>query len=139
MANAFSVSVDVDAPAGVAWQVAGDPAGVPRWYTAYESCTVDGDRRVLRRAGGAEVVERLVARDDARRSYSYSVVAGVPVTDHLASIEVEDTGRGSRVVWRTSATPRNPDADLEALLAGRQRAALEVLKELIEETARSGA
>jgi uncharacterized protein YndB with AHSA1/START domain len=139
MANAFQVSVDVAAPPDAVWAIVGDPCGVPRWYAAYVDCEVSGDRRVLRRADGAELRERLVERDDARRFYSYSVLSGVPVRDHLASFEVLATEGGSRVVWTTSGVPEDPSADLEARLAGRQAAALADLRALIEREAGGGA
>lgn len=135
MANRFSVSVDVAAPADAVWRVVGDPCGVPRWYSAYRSCTVEEDRRTLVRADGAVLVERLLERDDAARRYSYTVLSGVPLRSHLASFEVQEAGRGSRVVWTTEGEPEDPGADLEQRLAGRQREALEALRELLESSA----
>lgn len=132
MANRFSVSVDIAAAPEAVWAVVGDPDAVPRFYPTYVSCAVDGDERRLLRADGGELVERLVDRDEARRFYSYSVVSGAPLRDHLASFEVVAVEGGSRVVWSTSGTPEDPAADLEARLADRQREALSRLKALVE-------
>ena len=132
MANRFSVSVDIAAAPEAVWAVVGDPDAVPRFYPTYVSCAVDGDERRLLRADGGELVERLVDRDEARRFYSYSVLSGAPLRDHLASFEVVAVEGGSRVVWSTSGTPEDPGADLEARLADRQREALSRLKALVE-------
>ena len=91
---AWALTVDVDAPPDVVWAFIGDPTTVPRWYPKYVACEVAGDRRVLRSAEGAELHERLLERDDARRFYSYSVTAGAPVASHLASFEVSAEGVG---------------------------------------------
>lgn len=132
MANRFSVSVDIAAPPDEVWRIVGDPCGVPRWYSAYRECEVEGDVRTLRRADGAVLVERLLERDEARRRYSYTVLSGVPLRSHLASFEVREAPGGSRVVWTTEGEPEDPAADLEERLAARQGEALGVLRDLVE-------
>ena len=132
MANTFEVSVDIDAPADTVWEIVGDPCGVPRWYPLYVGCELDGDVRVMRRADGAELVERLLERDDRRRFYSYSVLSGVPLTEHLSSFEVRERGGHCTVVWHTAGVPEDPEVDLEERLAGRQEEALQGLKAVAE-------
>jgi len=136
MANAFQVSIDVDAPPEVTWGIVGDPAGVTRWYPLYTGCEVRGDVRTMRRADGSEVVERLLERDEARRYYAYSVISGVPLTEHRASFEVLARDGASTVVWHTAGVPQDPSSDLETRLAGRQLEALQGLRDLAERTAR---
>lgn len=135
MANRFEVSIETSVPPDAAWALVGDPTSVPRWYPLYVSCDVDGDVRIAPRADGTELVERLVERDDERRFYSYTVLSGVPVHDHLASFEVQPAGAGSRIVWRTQAEPDDPGADLEQRLSGRQMEALGRMKDFLEGTA----
>jgi hypothetical protein len=132
MSKAFSVSVDVAVPPERAWSVIGDPCGVPTWYHAYVSCEVDGDRRTLRRADGVELTERLLQRDDDRRTYTYSVIAGVPLRQHHARFTVDPAPGGCRIIWETSAEHLDPEVNMEERLAGRQREALEGLKGLLE-------
>ncbi|HSL64814.1 MAG TPA: SRPBCC family protein, partial [Gaiellaceae bacterium] len=104
----WELSIEVDAPPDEVWAFIGDPTTVPRWYPKYVTCEVDGETRTLRSAEGAELVERLLERDEARRSYAYSVLSGAPVSAHRASFEVVPSGAGSRVVWRTEAEPSDP-------------------------------
>jgi carbon monoxide dehydrogenase subunit G len=129
---AWALTVDIDAPPDAVWAFIGDPMTVPRWYPKYVACEVDGDRRVLRTAEGAELHERLLERDDARRFYSYSVVSGAPVASHLASFEVTAEGAGSRVRWATQAEPLDPAADIRARLTATQTDALDRVKRIVE-------
>jgi len=122
----------VDAPPDAVWAFVGDPSTVPLWYPKYVACEVDGETRRLRSAKGAELVERLMDRDDARRRYAYSVLSGAPVASHRASFEVVPAGAGSRVVWRTVAEPSDPAVDLRARLEGTQTDALRRIKEIVE-------
>lgn len=128
----WELSIEVDAPPDEVWAFIGDPTTVPRWYPKYVTCEVDGETRTLRSAEGAELVERLLERDEARRSYAYSVLSGAPVSAHRASFEVVPSGAGSRVVWRTEAEPSDPAVDLRARLVGTQTDALRRVKEIVE-------
>jgi hypothetical protein len=84
-------------------------------------------------ASGAVLVERIVDRDDAARSYSYSVLEGIPgLTSHRADIRVEAARGGSRVLWRQAATSDVPGYDIEARLRGVMTAGLERLRDLVE-------
>ena len=71
MANDFEVFVDTPVSAGAAWALAGDPARIPEWFAPVKSVDIDGDVRRAVMGNGAEIVERLVDRDDAARHYSY--------------------------------------------------------------------
>lgn len=81
---------------------------------------------------GAELVEALLDRDDAARTYAYSVLSGAPVRTHRASFAVVPHGDGSRITWRTDAEPTDPAADLEARLTASQTDALRRMKEIVE-------
>ena len=129
---AWALTIDIDAPPESVWRFIGDPTTVPQWYPKYVACEVDGDRRTLRTAEGAELHERLLERDDARRFYSYSVVSGAPVASHLASFEVTAEGAGSRVRWATQAEPLDPAADIRARLTASQTDALDRVKRIVE-------
>ena len=48
---------------------------------------------------------RRLARDEATRTITYSVVEGVPIESHTATISVEADGDGSKVTWAYSVTP----------------------------------
>ncbi len=133
MANDFEIFVDATVSADAAWALAGDAAGVPKWFTPVKSVEIDDDVRRAVMGNGAEIVERLVDRDDGARHYSYVVLSGIPnLTSHRATIRVEPTPAGSRIFWRQTATSSNPDYDIEARLRGPMSAGLERMRELLE-------
>jgi hypothetical protein len=132
MQRSWEVGVDVAAPPERAWALVGDPTSVPKWYPQYVRCEVEGDVRRAWNVEGAELVERLVERDDDRRYYSYEIVSGLPLRSYTASFQVLARGSGSRIVWRATGEHQDPDIDLEQRLSGRQAEALERMKALIE-------
>lgn len=134
MLKSWTLTIDVDAPPDAAWAVVGDLFAAPRFYPKYVSVEVDGDTRILVRDDGGKLVERLLERDEAGRSYAYSVVDGAPVRSHRASFTVEETAAGSRIVWATEAEGSDPEVDMQARLTPSQEDALVRLKALIEGT-----
>jgi carbon monoxide dehydrogenase subunit G len=82
----------------------GDFGGVGELFPGIESFRVEGDDRVIGMFG-LEIRERLLSRDEAARSISYSVVDGVPIESHTATITVEADGDGSKVTWSYDVKP----------------------------------
>jgi mxaD protein len=99
-----SVDVTVDAPPDAVWAKVGDFAGVGEFFPGIESFRLEGEDRVIGMFG-MEIRERLVSRDEATRTISYSVVDGVPLESHLATITVEPAGDGSKVTWTYDVEP----------------------------------
>jgi mxaD protein len=86
------------------WARVGDFGNVAELFPAIESFRLEGDERVIGMFG-MEIRERLVARDDEGRTLTYSVVGGVPLESHSATISVVPEGAGSKVVWAYAVTP----------------------------------
>jgi carbon monoxide dehydrogenase subunit G len=99
-------AVDVTVPASPdeVWAKVGDFAGVGDFFPGIESFRLEGDDRVIGMFG-MEIRERLVARDEAARRITYSVIEGVPLESHTATITVEAEGDGSKVTWAYNVTP----------------------------------
>lgn len=133
MANDFEVGVDVAVPPEKAWGLAGDPGRVAEWFPAVSSAEMDGDVRTATMGNGAVLVERIVDRDDAARTYSYEVVSGIPgLTSHRATISVAEAGAGSRVSWRQTATSEVEGYDIESRLSGVMSSGLANLRDILE-------
>lgn len=133
MANDFEVGVDVAVPADEAWGLVGDPARVAEWFPAVRSAEMDGEIRTATMGNGAVLVERIVDRDDAARTYSYEVVSGIPgLTSHRATIRVDEAGAGSRVSWRQTATSEVEGYDIESRLSGVMTSGLQSLRDILE-------
>ena len=99
-------AVDVTVPAAPdeVWKTVGDFGGIDKFFPGIESFRIEGDDRVIEMFG-MEIRERLISRDDATRTLSYSVVAGVPIESHEATISVEAAGEGSKITWAYAVTP----------------------------------
>jgi carbon monoxide dehydrogenase subunit G len=99
-----AVDVTVQAAPDAVWQKVGDFGGVGDFFPGIDSFRLEGDDRVIGMFG-MEIRERLVSRDDATRTICYSVVDGVPIESHKATITVEPEGEGSKVTWAYEVTP----------------------------------
>jgi len=99
-----AVDVAVKASPDEVWKMVGDFGGIKEYFPGIESCRLEGDDRVIG-LFGMEIRERLLARDDATRTLTYSVVEGVPIESHTATISVEPEGDGSHVIWAYNVTP----------------------------------
>ena len=120
-------AIDIDAPADRVWAVAGDFGGIASWMPGIESCRVEGEDRIIETMG-MTITERLVAKDDAGQSLTYSIAGGAPVESHEAVITVTPSGDSSHVTWAVDATP-DEMADLMTTL---YQQALEALKARVE-------
>jgi len=99
-----AVDVTVGAAPDVVWAKVGDFGGVADFFPGIDTFRLEGDDRIIGMFG-MEIRERLLSRDDATRSISYSVVDGVPIDSHRATITVEPDGDGSKVTWAYVVTP----------------------------------
>jgi hypothetical protein len=71
-----------------------------------------------------EIHERLLSRHEATRTISYSVVAGVPIERHVATVTVAPEGNGSMV---TSAYEVEP-AEMAPVFGDTYKGALAALE-----------
>ncbi len=73
-----TAEIDIDGSPDAVWAVVGDFGGIAGWMPGMDSCRVEGDNRILDTMG-MTITEKLVAKDDAARAITYSIVDGVPV------------------------------------------------------------
>ena len=103
------------------WRVIGGFGSLPDWSSSIrESAPGDGGRvRHLTSQDGVTLVERLMAFDDAGRSYSYGVVASLcPQTAYVSTLRVcaLEAGTRCRVDWFGGFTPAGAsDAEVSQL------------------------
>jgi mxaD protein len=101
---AGAVDVTIAATPDEVWKKVGDFAGVGEFFPGIESFRLEGDDRIIGMFG-MEIRERLLARDEENRVLTYSVVDGVPIESHTATVSVEPDGTGSKVIWAYDVTP----------------------------------
>jgi carbon monoxide dehydrogenase subunit G len=99
-----AVDVIVDATPDEVWAKVGDFGGVGDFLPGIDTFRLEGDDRIIGMFG-MEIRERLLNRDDATRSISYSVIEGVPIESHTATMTVEADGDGSKVTWAYNVVP----------------------------------
>lgn len=99
-----AVDVTVGAAPDEVWKKVGDFGGVADFFPGIDTFRLEGDDRIIGMFG-MEIRERLVSRDDATRTICYSVVGGVPIDSHEATISVEPDGDGCKVRWAYAVTP----------------------------------
>ncbi|MGB8273721.1 MAG: SRPBCC family protein [Alphaproteobacteria bacterium] len=106
------------ASADSVWTLIGPFDSLPLWHPLVRECTLayaGGHklRRILLH-DGRRIVNREEARDEAKRSYSYSIVeAPVAVTSYLSTLTVHEEGPQSCLVHWESAFVARPGADPE--------------------------
>jgi hypothetical protein len=110
-----TATVTIERPADDVWARIGD-FGDPSWFPGLESWTLVGDERTTKIAGmNLEHVERLVSRDEVRRTYTYATSGYIGDTivtleggqlydlnsmvgTHSATISVTPEGRSASTV-----------------------------------------
>jgi uncharacterized membrane protein len=123
-------TVTIEASADDVWAVVASSDELPSWFASVDSCSVEGDMRLCTLKRGGRVLERVVNVDDALRRFQYSVVEGLPVSNHLGTIDVIETGaRQCLVVYSTEAEPDPVAVGISQAVAG----ALADLKVLVEQ------
>jgi hypothetical protein len=110
------------------WAVVGPWCAIGKWHPAVESCTeatAGGTaRRTLTLKGGGTIVEDEVARDEAGRSYTYTIIdSPLPVERYTSTISVED----GRIVWSGTFAAKEGSTDQQAaeVIGGIYAAGLE--------------
>jgi hypothetical protein len=118
-----STSIDIPQPADQVWQLIGGFGSLPDWlpYIPKSELSEGGRVRHLANPNGEAIVERLIAFDNAARSYSYAILkAPFPVKDYLSTLKVVETGaKSSRVEWSGRFSPTTvSDQEISKLFQG---------------------
>ena len=98
-------------PAADVWQRIGGFSALADWHPGVLSSPLlpgNPARRRVTLADGAEIIEHCTARDEAARSYHYTLVSGpLPVQDYSAALTVRETGVfDCRVDWSAGFRPQ---------------------------------
>ncbi|BCF92905.1 SRPBCC family protein [Paraburkholderia largidicola] len=118
-----STRIDIPQPADQVWQLIGGFGSLPDWlpYIPKSELSEGGRVRHLANPNGEAIVERLIAFDNAARSYSYAILkAPFPVKDYRSTLKVVETGAtSSRVEWSGRFTPTTvSDQEISKLFEG---------------------
>ncbi len=117
-------SVHVDASPADAWAAIGDFCGIASWHPAVAKCELSQQNmatiRTLSLNGGGTIVEKQLARSDAKMSYSYSILESpLPVEGYKSTMSVKKSKGGSAIVWTGSFKAKGaPDDKAKDVIAG---------------------
>ena len=114
------VSMKSTLSADAVWTKVGAFCDIGKWHPIIASCALsaDGKERSLVAKNGATATERLDSRDDAARTYTYTIVGGtLPVANYHSTITVSPDGAGSTIRWTGKYDAKGaPDADSKGLI-----------------------
>jgi Polyketide cyclase / dehydrase and lipid transport/Domain of unknown function (DUF4331) len=124
-------SVDLAAPPDDVWSVIGQFN--LQWHPAVARARLIGEGvgqlRRLETRDGREIVERLEEFDETKRSYRYTLVAGVPASHYAGVIDVRPKGSGSVAEWRVEFLANNqPDIVVRTMVSNLIKTGLGSLK-----------
>lgn len=91
------------------WAVLRDPMRIVEWFPGITGVSMEGDVRTIVMASGLPVNEDIVTIDDRLRRFQYRITGPLPVTFHLATMDVIDIGTAeapeSLLVYSTEIVP----------------------------------
>jgi uncharacterized protein YndB with AHSA1/START domain len=133
-----SLSTKLPVPARTVWDAIGGFNSLARWHpgVAKSEETKEGSATVRRLTlhGGGSIVERLEAKDDWKRTYTYAIVSGpLPVTGYEARLHVEEhkDGKGCTVEWSSTFEPSGaPEPEAVRVIRGIYEAGFENLRKM---------
>lgn len=117
-------SVTVAASPEATWKAIGDFCGIGDWHPAVAKCDLSQqDKQILRTLslnGGGTIVEKQLARSDAKHKYSYAIVESpLPVDHYRSTISVVKSGKGSKILWSGTFVAKGaPDDKAKEVIAG---------------------
>jgi carbon monoxide dehydrogenase subunit G len=107
------------APPEEVWSVVRDSMTWPSWFPGIDAISIQDDGSRLVRVGAVEIVEDILTVDDALRRFRYSIRPGaVPVTAHVATIDVLPHGYQSLVIYSVDVDPAALRASLDQATSG---------------------
>ena len=133
-----SLSTTLPVPARTVWDTIGGFNSLARWHPAVAKSeeTKEGSATVRRLTlhGGGSIVERLEAKDDRKRTYTYAIVSGpLPVAGYQARLHVEENkdGKSCTVEWSSTFEPSGAsEPEAVKVIRGIYEAGFESLRKM---------
>jgi mxaD protein len=143
-------AVEIKASPDKVWAAIKDFDGLNKWHPGFAADEIVsggngkvGSVRKLTIKDGPSFTEKLLAFDDAGRSYRYQIVESpLPITHYVSKVTVRSEGGGmTKVIWSGTFQRKNPadnppDAESDAgaikLVKGVYRGGLDNLKKMLE-------
>jgi carbon monoxide dehydrogenase subunit G len=109
------VTAEFDVPSERLWQIVADFGNVS-WIPGMTDVRVEGRGPGMTRflpAGESEIHEHLESIDEQGRSLVYTIPKNLPFAadNYRATMKVEDSGSGCRLIWSCTLEPRGVSED----------------------------
>ncbi len=132
------VAKDTTASAETAWAAIGDFCGIGQWHPVVEKCEIsnkDGvTYRTLSLKGGGKILEKQVAFDKAKMSYTYTIEESpLPVKNYTSTMRVAANDKGAKdggatIEWSGTFDAKDAaDADAVKTMTGVYQAGIDAL------------
>jgi carbon monoxide dehydrogenase subunit G len=136
MTTSVCEEVRVAADPDEVWELIGHFNRIPDWHPQIADSTLEanGTVRRVRDAQGRETIERLLSRDDTRRSCRYTILEGLPVSDYTATLAVEPgEDHDARVRWSGEfSAAGTSEAEAASLIGQFLRSGLDNVRRIFE-------
>ena len=120
------VTEELQASAQTVWELVREFDGIAKWLgPMVQNMTVEGEGigaiRTIALPGDMKLQEQLESYDEAGRSFAYAILGDgpLPVSNYLATLKIVEVGPNTcRVEWGSSFEPKNPEAEVVAMIEG---------------------
>ena len=119
-AISFSRDITIDRSPATVWKYVGDFNALDLWHPSVRNSTLKGNStkpgaiRTLKLADGGELVEKLLAYNAAKSSYTYTTLKSpFPIKNYVSTISVSPTADGKTLMtWSATFDAVGVDEDI---------------------------
>ena len=99
------------------------------WVPFADEIIFENDVRTFKMDGVGEIQEKIIEKDKAKKSLTYSVIKSpAPLSHHLANIAVVEDNNFSKLVWTSEVDPD----EFEKLIVDGMESSIEMIKKILE-------
>ncbi len=99
------------------------------WVPFADEIIFENDVRTFKMDGVGEIQEKIIEKDKAKKSLTYSVIKSpAPLSHHLANITVVEDNNFSKLVWTSEVDPD----EFEKLIVDGMESSIEMIKKILE-------
>ena len=99
------------------------------WVPFANEIILENDVRTFKMDGVGEIKEKIIEKDQANKSLTYSVIKSpAPLNHHLAKVTVLEDKNFSKLVWTSEIEPD----EFEKLIADGMESSIEMIKKILE-------
>lgn len=119
-AISFSRDITIDRSPATVWKYVGDFNAIDLWHPSVRNCTLKGNAtkagaiRTLKLVDGGELVDKLLAYNAAKTSYTYTnLKSPYPIKNYVSTISVSPTADGKTLLtWSATFDAVGVDEDI---------------------------